>query len=124
MRINLIIFVFCLLLASFFIILIVPALPNHWVGEFELEQSSIWKTCCEEDDCIKQDVQILNSMFDEIWTGIDGEVVILKADKFHPAPTSNTWVCYFNQVRVVNPSNIRCILYPDHSPLTFLLPDA
>jgi len=124
MRIRLIIVIFFLLLAFLLIISISPTLPSHWVGEFELEQSQIWKTCCEEDDCIRQDVQILDTMFDEVWTSIDGEVVILKSDKFHPAPTSHTWVCYFSQVRLVTPKNIRCILYPDHSLLTFLLPNA
>ncbi len=118
MRIHLIIAIFCLLLASFLIILIVPVSPYHWVGEFELEQSKIWKVCCEENDCIKQDVQILDTMFDEVWTGIDGETVMLESKRFHPAPTLHTWVCYFNEVRVVNPANIRCILYPDNIPLT------
>jgi len=118
MRIHLIIVVFCLLLASLLIILLVPALPYHWVGEFELEQSQIWKVCCEEDDCIKQDVQILDTMFDEVWTSIDGEITILESDRFHPAPTAHTWVCYFGKLKVVIPQNIRCILYPNNIPLT------
>ena len=118
MRIHVIITIFLLLLAFLLLMTVTPSLPYHWVGEPELERSQIWRKCCERDDCIVQNVQIFSSMQDEVWTGIDEETVLLHQGKFHPAPTSHTWVCYFYELRVVTPENIRCILLPNNVPLT------
>jgi len=120
MRIYVIITIFLLLLAALLIIAIGPVLPNHWVGELELQESEIWRKCCEKSDCIVQNIQIIQPMLDEVWTSIDGETVLLSKNKFHPVPSAHTWVCYFDQLEDVRRENIRCILYPNNTPLTLL----
>jgi len=90
---------------------------NHPVGEPKLEQSQIWKTCCEHNDCFVQQVQILTIDTSEATLLVDGYSTSVPSDRISPAPTSNWWVCYFDRNGDLTPKNIRCILYPDQMRL-------
>jgi len=45
---------------------------NHPVDLPELEQSEIWRKCCEHSDCVVHDVQILDMDTDTASIVIDG----------------------------------------------------
>ncbi len=90
------------------------AAPN--VGEPALEEHPIWRQCCDDHDCVPQQVKVTtrqeNGNFSIKIEGVETEV---NREKFHLVPSPRTWVCYFNPNGKIANENIRCILYPEKS---------
>lgn len=88
--------------------------PSHDVGEPKLEQLPIWKHCCDDRDCVSQNVKIIGKqMKEKVSVEIEGIKAKVDKGKFSPVPSSRTWVCYFNRNGEIVNENIRCILYPE-----------
>ncbi len=102
--------------------LIVPfSWANHLVGEPALEKLPIWQKCCEQEDCVPEQVKIINKESNGmVGVNIEGVQTSVDRKKFTAVPSTHTWVCYYNPNRKIEDDNIRCILYPDHSGTTKL----
>jgi hypothetical protein len=96
------------------IVLLLPAfLLGHSVGEPALERELIWRQCCNEHDCIPQQVNILGGESNgKVAVDIEQSQGSISKEKFHSVPSNRTWVCYRDPKQGVSDSNIRCILYP------------
>lgn len=91
----------------------------HVVGEPALEKLPIWRQCCEEQDCVPEQVKIMgkdnNGM---IPVDIEGVKTTVAKEKFSAVPSPHTWVCYYKPNGEIKDDNIRCILYPQQSGTT------
>ena len=85
---------------------------GHSVGEPLLEQLPIWRQCCNEHDCIPQQVSILRREEKTMLVDIAGFQTSVDKDKFSPVPSTRTFVCYLAPKGPVTNDNIRCILHP------------
>jgi hypothetical protein len=85
----------------------------HEVGEPLLEQLPIWSRCCNQHDCIPQQVSILRKEEKTLTVDIAGSQASVDKSKFSPVPSTRTWVCYVIPNGVVTNDNIRCILHPN-----------
>ncbi len=95
--------------------------PRHMVGEPELEKSSIWERCCQEQDCVPQRVEMIgNDNRGMILAKIEGVQASVAKEKFYPVPSPRSWVCYYDPNGKLIDDNIRCILYPQPSGTTRL----
>jgi hypothetical protein len=105
--------------AAFFLVQL--AWSAHSVGEPALEKLPIWRQCCEEQDCVPEQVKIMgkdnNGM---IPVDIEGVKTTVAKEKFSAVPSPHTWVCYYNPNGEIKDDNIRCILYPQSSGTTKL----
>jgi hypothetical protein len=88
---------------------------GHPVGEPELETLAVWKRCCNEHDCLPQQVSILrkNESSASVDVDIGGSETSVDQYKFADVPSTRTWVCYLVPNGVVSNDNIRCILRPN-----------
>lgn len=91
---------------------------GHPVGEPELEKLAIWSHCCNEHDCVPQQVSVIRNEEKSLLVNIDGYQTSVDRFKFAPVPSSRTWVCYIVPNGVVNNDNIRCILHPKPGGVT------
>lgn len=93
---------------------------GHDVGEPALEQTSIWRKCCGNGDCIPKPVKIVNKgeQGNSLAVRIDGMEAVVEKEKFSPVPSNRTWVCYVDPNGTVTNENIRCILYPEKGGTT------
>lgn len=91
---------------------------GHPVGEPELEKLAIWKRCCNEHDCIPQQVAILRKEENALLVDIGGAQAAIDQYKFSEVPSPRTWVCYIIPNGNVSNDNIRCILRPKAGGLT------
>jgi hypothetical protein len=107
---------FCvaLFLAVFFL---VPfSWSNHVVGEAALEKLPIWQKCCEEHDCVPEQIKIINKESNGmIPVEIEGVRTSVAKQKFSPVPSPPPWVCYYKPNGEIEDDNIRCILYPQQN---------
>jgi hypothetical protein len=91
----------------------------HSVGEPALEKLPIWRQCCQEQDCVPEQVKMLgkdnNGM---IPVDIEGVKTTVAKEKFSAVPSPHTWVCYYKLNGEIKDDNIRCILYPQQSGTT------
>ena len=113
--------VFCVafVLVAFFLVQL--SWSAHVVGEPALEKLPIWRQCCEEQDCVPEQVKILGKDNDRmIPVDIEGVNTTVAKEKFSAVPSSHTWVCYYNPNGEIKDDNIRCILYPQQTGTTKL----
>ena len=100
-------------------VLVRPHSWGHDVGEPALEQLPLWKQCCGEGDCIPQHLRIIGKEPEKkVAVEIEGAQTSVDKEKFSPAPTNRTWVCYVSPGGAISNENIRCILYPQKSGTT------
>jgi hypothetical protein len=101
------------------IVLVSVSWSNHLVGEPALEKLPIWQKCCEEQDCVPEQVKIINEESNGmIAVEIEGVRTSVAKQKFSPVPSPHTWVCYYKPNGEIEDANIRCILYPQPSGMT------
>ncbi len=92
---------------------------NHAVGEPALEQLPIWQKCCEEQDCVPEEVTIMSKESSGmVAVEIEGVKTSVAKEKFSPVPSPHTWVCYYKPNAEIENNNIRCILYPQQNGTT------
>ena len=95
------------------------AWADHIVGEPELERLPIWQKCCEKQDCVPEEVNIIGKdSGGMVPVSIEGIRTTVGKEKFSPVPSPRTWVCYRNPNGEINDDNIRCILYPQQGGTT------
>jgi hypothetical protein len=88
--------VFCVafILAAFFLVQF--SWSAHVVGEPALEKLPIWRKCCEEQDCVPEQVKIMgNDNNGMILVDIEGVKTTVAKEKFSAVPSPHTWVCYY-----------------------------
>lgn len=107
------------ILVSLSLVLVYSHSWGHPVGEPKLEELPIWKRCCQERDCVPQQVKIIGKAKPKkVWVDIEGVQTSVDKEKFSPVPSDRTWVCYIIPNGVVSNENIQCILYPQESGTT------
>jgi hypothetical protein len=78
-----------------------------------LEKEMIWNQCCNEHDCVPQQVNVFGAESNgQVPVVIEHSEASVSKQKFHPVPSSRTWVCYRDPSQGVSDSNIRCSLVP------------
>jgi hypothetical protein len=88
----------------------------HNVGEPALEEHPIWRQCCDDHDCVPQQVKVTNNKENgNVSVKIEGVEAAVNKEKFHRVPSARTWVCYFDRNGEIANKNIRCILYSEKS---------
>jgi hypothetical protein len=114
-------YLLCFCVALFLaVFLLVPfSWSNHGVGEPALEKLTIWQRCCEEHDCVPEQVKIINKESNGmIPVEIEGVKTSVAKQTFSPVPSPHTWVCYFKPNGEIEDDNIRCILFPQQNGTT------
>ena len=111
--------VFCVVFVLVALFLVPFSWSSHSVGEPALEKLPIWHQCCDEQDCVPEQVTIMgkdNSGM--IPVDIEGVKTTVAKAKFSAVPSPHTWVCYYNPNGEIKDDNIRCILYPQQGGTT------
>jgi len=100
------------------LILILPVflLANHSVGEPELEQSEVWRRCCEKDDCFPVPWQVIDVIGEQAIVRLETYSIVVTTEKIQPAPTDYHWICLVDRNGEFVDKNIRCLLHPKKLP--------
>jgi len=107
---------FSLLISLLMVLSVSFSWPAHNVGEPALEEHPIWRQCCDDHDCVPQQVKVTTRQENGNFSiKIEGVETAVNKEKFHLVPSPRTWVCYFNPNGKIANENIRCILYPEKS---------
>ncbi len=64
---------------------------GHSVGEPKLEKLPIWTRCCQERDCVPQQMKIIGKeKSKKVWVAIEGVQTSVDKEKFSPVPSDRT----------------------------------